>query len=322
MRVGLVGAGAIAQSWLEAIRTSDRAQLVAVADNVLDAATQAAEPFGASVHPDLTSLLSSVEIDLLVVSTPPATHADLAVEALGRDVSVLCEKPLSVTVDAAAKMVEAAHASAGMLTMASKFRFVDAVVQARSMVTSGMFGEIVWMRNTFSAPVDMQHRWNSDPAVSGGGVLIDNGAHSVDLCRYLLGPVTSVLAIEARRHRDLGVEDTVQLLLKTESGAMATINLSWSLRSSGEHYIELDGTSGHVAIGWRSSRFMTDSAPGWAEFAAPYSKHDAFGRNLDNVLDALEGGGDPLVRPEDALASVHVIDAAYRSLAAGCWIDV
>jgi predicted dehydrogenase len=289
---------------------------------MLEAATQAAEPFGASAHADVGSLLESVDLDLLIVSTPPATHADIAVEALGRDVSVLCEKPLSVSVEAAAKMIEAAHASAGILTMASKFRFVDAVVQARSMVSTGMFGEIVWMRNTFSAPVDMRHRWNSDPTMSGGGVLIDNGTHSVDLCRYLLGPVTSVLAIEAKRPRDLGVEDTVQLLLRTESEATATINLSWSLTSSHEHYIELDGTTGHVAIGWTGSRFTTDSAPGWAEFAAPYSKHEAFGRNLDNVLDALEGGGDPLVGPHDAMASVHVIDAAYRSLSAGCWIDV
>jgi predicted dehydrogenase len=168
----------------------------------------------------------------------------------------------------------------------------------------------------------MSTRWNADPSVSGGGVLIDNGTHSVDLCRYLLGPVCSVLAIEGQRPTGLPVEDTVQVLLRTESGAVATIRLSWSLKSTDESFVELDGRTGHVSVGWKSSRFITDSAAGWTEFSGPYDKHAAFRRNLDNVLDALDTGAVPLVGPADALASVHVIDAAYRSLDAGTWVEI
>lgn len=321
MRVGLVGAGSIAQSWLEAIRRSTRTELVGVVDTFESSAAAAAEPFGAQVHTELTPLLES-GIDLLVISTPPSTHPGLTVEALNMDVSVLCEKPLAVHVEAAARMVDAAAQSKGLLTMASKFRFVDAVMRARSMVTSGLLGEVVWLRNTFSAPVDMRRRWNADPALSGGGVLIDNGTHSVDLCRYLVGPVVAVQAIEGARSEGLAVEDTVQLQLRTEPGTVATVNLSWTLESTRDSYVELDGTEGHVCVGWQSSRFMTKGGSGWAEFSHPYDKVEAFTRNLDDVLDAVEDSSEPLVGAADALASVQVIEAAYTSLDTGRWVTL
>lgn len=321
MRIGLVGAGAIAQSWLEALRREPRAELVGVVDPDREAARAAAEPFGAAVHEELTPLLDD-GVDLVVVATPPNSHADLAIEALDRDVSVLCEKPLAVGSDAAAKMTEAADASAGILSMASKFRFVDGVIRARSMIQSGIFGDVVWLRNTFSAPVDMRDRWNADPSVSGGGVLIDNGTHSVDLCRYLLGPIVAVHALEGHRPEGLAVEDTVQVQLRAESGAVATVNLSWSLKSTSECYVEIDGINGHACVGWAGSRFTTSTAAGWAEFSRPYDKHDAFTRNLADVVDAVEHGQPPLVGTTEAMASVRAVEAAYESLRSGGWVEI
>ena len=219
-------------------------------------------------------------------------------------------------------MVAAAEESGAKFTMASKFRYVEDVKKAHAIVQSGILGDLIMFENTFAGHVDMRNRWNSDPTISGGGVLIDNGTHSVDIARYLLGPLAEVQAVEGKRIQDLQVEDTVRIFARTEKGVMANIDLSWSLNKQSPEYISLYGSQGTILIGWRESKYRRNSDQEWIVFGNGYNKFDAFTAQLENFAQAIKGDETLTINIEDALASVAVVEVAYESLWRNTWMPI
>ncbi len=319
----IVGAGGIAQSYAQAFDGHPEAKLVAVADVRVDAARAMAERFGCPAfasHADL--LASGVAFDAAVVCTPPNTHEDVATAFVRRGVPVLCEKPFAPTPAAARRMASAAREAGVLLTMASKFRYVDDVIKAKSLVASGVLGEVILFENAFTARVDMAGRWNSDPVVAGGGVLIDNGTHSVDLMRYFLGPLAEVHAVEGKRVQGLAVEDTVRVFVRSAGGVMGSVDLSWSLNKELDWYLNIYGSRGTIQVGWKESRYKQEPGRDWVVFGTGYQKTQAFRSQVTNFARAVRGTEAPLVAWDDALASVDVVDAAYQSLRAAPWTGV
>ena len=146
-------------------------------------------------------------------------------------------------------MVEAARQNATFVAMAAKFRFCRDLQVASELIVDGSLGSIRLVENAFTSRIDMSNRWNSDPAMSGGGVIIDNGTHSVDLIGWLCGPIIEVLATEQARPYGFEVEDTARLQLVTELGIDATVDLSWSIDKSLGDFLRVYGTDRRVAGG-------------------------------------------------------------------------
>jgi predicted dehydrogenase len=126
------------------------------------------------------------------------------------------QKPLAIDSKSATEMFDVAVQNKVKLTVATKFRYAADVIRAKSIVSSGILGDVILFENCFTGHVDMSQRWNSNPEISGGGVLIDNGTHSVDIIRYFLGPVAEVQVVEGRRIQQLDVEDTVRMFVRTD----------------------------------------------------------------------------------------------------------
>ncbi len=231
-----------------------------------------------------------------------------------RQIHVLCEKPLSIDVESAQIMLETAKKAGVHLTMASKYRYVEDVVRAKSIVMSGILGEIILFENVFTSRVEMASRWNSDSKISGGGVLIDNGTHSVDLMRYFLGPLVDVQVVEGKRSQGLPVEETVRIFVWSASGVMGSIDLSWSINKELDGYLNIYGSHGTICVGWKESKYRQSSSRDWVVFGKGYDKIEAFRNQLNNFSRAIRGEEMLLITAEDAIASVEVIDAAYAAL--------
>lgn len=322
LAIGLVGAGRIAQAYAQAIEKASGVRFCAVADLRVEQAEAMSAHLGCPGFSDPQRMLEEAGCEAVLICTPPTSHAEICLAALERGLPVLCEKPLSTDLSTARQMVETAERKGVLLSMASKFRFVDDVVRARKIVTSGILGEIILFENTFSSRVDMASRWNSDPAISGGGVLIDNGTHSVDLVRYFLGPIAEVHTVGGKNIQDLPVEDTVRIFLKTRGGAIGSIDLSWSLNKEMDSYLDIYGSRGTVRVGWKESKYRQDGSADWVRFGTGYDKLQAFRSNLENFSAAVRGREQLVTSTNDALASVEVVDAAYRSLRHSHWEPV
>jgi predicted dehydrogenase len=322
MKFGIVGAGAIAQSYAQAFEGSETATLVAVADVREEAARAMAHSFACPSYTKYEDMLTGTKLDAVVICTPPNTHKDIATFFLENKVHVLCEKPLTLDVKSATQMLEVAKLTGMKLSMGSKFRYVEDVIKAKSILASGILGDIILFENAFTARVEMKNRWNADPKISGGGVLIDNGAHSVDLMRYFMGPVAAVHVVEGKRVQGLPVEDTVHVFVKSVSGIMGSIDLSWSINKELDHFIKVHGSQGSIVIGWKESKYRQSSSRDWVVFGKGYNKVQAFRSQIDNFSKTIQGQDMLLITAKDAIASVEVIEAAYRSLRQDSWVSV
>ncbi len=322
VRFGIIGAGRISQAYGHAFLTCDETEVVAVADVRLEAAQALAEQLSCRSYSTHESMAEKETLDAVLVCTPPHTHPEISIYFMKRGVHVLCEKPLSIDRASAVEMLETARKAGVLLTMASKFRYVQDVIQAKSIVASGILGQIVQFENSFCARVDMSQRWNSNPALSGGGVMIDNGTHSVDILRYFLGPVAEINVVEGVRREGYEVEDTVSVFTRSLGGAIGIIDLSWSFNKHQDSYLRLYGTQGVLSVGWKESSYRHDSSPDLCAFGRGYDKIAALRSQVRNFARALSGKESLLLNDEDVLASVEVMLAAYTSLRQKRWIPV
>lgn len=321
-RFGIVGAGGIAQTYTQAFEICDAARVVGVADVRIDAARALGERLGCPSFDSHTAMAKKARLDAVIVCTPPVTHPEICIDLLKQKVNVLCEKPLAIDVKSARAMLDSARRAGVHLTMGSKFRYVQDVIRAKSIVTSGILGEIILFENAFTSRVDMSSKWNSDPEVSGGGVLIDNGSHSVDLVRYFLGPLSDVHVVEGKRVQGLLVEDTVHIFVRSVAGVMGSIDLSWSINKELDSYINIYGSHGSISVGWKESRYRQSSSRDWVVFGNGYDKVHAFLSQINNFAKAIRGEEILLISAADALASVEVIEAAKASIRRDHWTTV
>lgn len=322
-RVAVIGTGRIAQTHLQACRAVENVEVCAVADTDAEVARAAAEAAGCKAYPGHAPLLAAEKkLDAAIVCTPPAFHAAIVKDCFAAGLHVLVEKPVAVSSAEVRAMLAAANAAGRVLMMASKFRYTEDMIAARALIRSGILGTVVEIENAFASWLDVTKRWNADPAVSGGGVLIDNGTHSVDITRYLVGPITEILAWRGRQVQPIPVEDTAHLALRTADGVSGHLDLSWSVTKERETYVEVYGTEGTLSVGWRGSRYRQNRAPQWVPFGKGYDKLASFAAQLRNFVGTARGQEAPLITGEDALASVLAIETATATFKTGAWQKV
>ena len=256
IRFGLVGAGGIAQAYAQAFKDLKIARLVGVADVNLAAARKLGEQIGCRSYDSYEALGDEWPLDAVIICTPPVSHPEIALHFCQRKVHVLCEKPLSIDVSSAELMLDTARRNGVKLTMASKFRYVEDVVRAKSIVRSGILGDILLVENAFTSRIDMSERWKlpalkSDLAMLGVPAevwVVGNGSPDIQTvaaafgCLYVLeGSTLGGQMITREVSERLGMEPQTgcQFFPQTGHNICGAILSTW--RASG---LEFDGKRG------------------------------------------------------------------------------
>jgi predicted dehydrogenase len=247
MRVGLIGCGAIGELRARALDgRGGGPRLSAVTDADPGRARLFASRFGARAFTSPAELLASGEVDAAVVSTPPSSHAEAVYAALASGMAVLCEKPLAPDSDAARGMVEAARKAGRPLLCGFNHRFFPAVRAVREAVASGRLGAIDHVRAYagHGGASEFTTSWMTDPKVVGGGALMDNGIHVLDLVRHFAGEIAEVAARVSSRIYGLPVEEHGVVQMVTSGGVLAELEASWTDWNGYSWWVEVHGDRG------------------------------------------------------------------------------
>jgi predicted dehydrogenase len=314
-RVGVIGAGGIGRTHIRAWRAND-VELVAIADVNADAARLAAAEIGAQAYEDAAGMLAAETLDIVSICTPPVTHLPLVEAAVAAGVAVVCEKPLAESLASAERIAALAHSTGALVTVGFCHRFQPHIEDMRGLIADGAIGTPLTFRNRFAGlNANVGATWFANPALSGGGAMIDSSIHSVDLFRYLIGEPVHVSAVTSARETEhgpaLAVEDTAAMLLQAADGTIGVIESSWRA-GVGEWTVTVYGSGGTLAMDYDTMTLRHCPAGGeWAEVDVPDG--DRFEREMAHVIEVWRGNEEPRVTVDDGVAANRILDAAYRS---------
>jgi predicted dehydrogenase len=254
LRVGLIGAGMIGQLRARALAQVPEIRLVAVADPQEALARRVADAFpGIRIFSDGMALAEDSEVEAVILATPPAFHEYQGLACLTAGKHLLCEKPLAITVAACETLVRAAEEAGVSLATGFNLRYTRAARLARQLLESGGIGELDHIRAFHGHPggKEFTHAWVFDRSKSGGGALMDNGIHLIDLTRWFLGEVQDVVGYASNHtwHKP-GCEDNGFLLLRNAHGRVATLQASWTEWRGYGYRLEIYGTQGFIRFGY------------------------------------------------------------------------
>ncbi len=270
---------------------------------------------------DAEDMFDSAQLDAISLCTPTSSHHPIAEMALAKGISVLCEMPATPNFRLTEELIRAAHPTGARFQLAAQFRNLGEVRLAKDLVDEGAIGEVMHFQIELSKQMDMANRWQSQPAQSGGGVLIDQGTPAFDLVRFLFGSVRQIESSRLRPAQKLKVEDQVMSFLTAGKQVRGQIVTSWSMRPASDFFLTVHGAKGTLALGWKAS-FVQRNGEDPVHIFNECAMDAAYRRMMCEFRDQIQQRAEPWMKDEDTLALSATIDAAYRSLTSGRAVPV
>jgi len=342
----IVGCGMIARFHARALNEVPGAKLVALVSRKTASAKKMADELGLRVdlYEDLSQALARRDLDVVIVATPSGFHAEPAVAAAAAGKHVVVEKPLEITLERCDRIIEACDRHGVQLCTIFPSRFADANVALRRAVEAGKFGRVTLGETTCKwwRPQSYYDEggWKGTKALDGGGALMNQAIHNVDLLLWMMGAPTHVSGFTATlAHERIEVEDTAVACLRFKGGALGVIEATTSVHPGSPKTIAVHGDRGTAVIEQEDvlrwdftpetdedraikQRFAQKvGASGGSSNPAAIS-HVYHARQLTDFVEALGSGRKPLVDGREGRRAVEVILAIYQSAASGRVVEI
>jgi predicted dehydrogenase len=319
MRLGIVGCGLIGQKRAAAAKGHE----VALVADLDPARAQAlADKTGAKVAKDWQELVSA-GLDAVIIATTHGSLAPIAIAALRSGKHVLVEKPAGMSVAEVAGVADAARKAKKLCKVGFNHRFHPAIWKAKELVDQGAVGPMMFVRGRYGhgGRLGMDKEWRAQPELSGGGELIDQGSHLIDLSRWFLGELDLAFAATPTLFWDMKVDDNCFLALKNGAGNIAWLHASWS-EWKNMFSLEIYGRDGKLMIDGLGGSYGPEKLTFFKmlpqmgppetlvwDFQGPDVSWEA---EFADFVQTVETGRRATGDIEDALAMHKIIAAAYR----------
>jgi UDP-N-acetyl-2-amino-2-deoxyglucuronate dehydrogenase len=337
---GVVGCGVVAEYHIGAIRSVAGARLVGVSDLVEERARQTGERHAVAWHTDYHALLASPEVDVVCVCTPSGIRIPIATDAAAAGKHLVIEKPLDVTLENADRILRAAEAARVQVMCVFQLRYGEAVGLARRAIQAGKLGTVTlgdayikWYR-----PQEYYDSaaWRGTWATEGGGALMTQGIHTVDLLQWIMGPVRRVSARMGTLVHRIEVEDTIVAVLEYASGALGVIEATTAARPGTPARLEFAGSRGTIAIDAdQIATWAVDGEPPPAAVAAAAGSDVAkaagdsrtFGTEghraqIEEMVRVVATGAHPTIDGAEGRRTLELVLAIYQSARTGAAVEL
>jgi predicted dehydrogenase len=342
IRFAIVGSGGIASKHAQAIAAVPGAQLAAVWSATPVRASRFAAEHGAEFVSDIAALAAREDIHAATIATPSGAHAMAALPFLQNGKAVLCEKPLEITLEKIDTILGAAAQSGATLAGVLQLRLGAGAQAMKRAVTEGRFGKLAlcsaylkwWRDQAYYDAVDWRGTW----ALDGGGALMNQGIHGVDLLQWLAGMPSEVFSFSGcLAHEGIEVEDTIAVALRYPNGAMGVIEASTACKPGFAMRIELCGEKGSAVleddriVRWQFDderpedeliRSMKSGAIVGGSSDPRAIGHEGHRILIEDLVGAIRENRPPMIPGSEARNAVRLILAAYDSANTGRAVSV
>ena len=334
MNFGIIGYVAIGRTHAQVIESLSGAKLAAIATRTPAKAQAASEKHACAYYTDYREMLKRHDIDVVTICTPAALHLPMALDVAAAGRHCIVEKPIEINTERSLRMIEAFDNRGLTLSVIFQHRFDPASCAIKAAIDRGAFGRLnygaartIWFRDEdyYRATV-WRGAWDGD----GGGALMNQAIHSIDLLQYLMGPVEAVCGkYDTLYHREIETEDVGAALLRFKSGALGVIEgmtLAWPGRYAEISVFGQLGSAGIRNDALEHYGFKAGKDPRFEALlgAGPEdsSKHPSFVRQYEDVMDAVKRGRPPVVTGQEGLKSVKLIMGIYESSRKNEWVSI
>jgi len=324
LKWAVLGAGDVARRRaMPAINKAENGKLFAILSRAEERAKRIAEEYGAErYYTDVDELLSDEDIDAIYISTPPYLHCEHVIKAAEKGLDIVCDKPMAINPIECEKMIDVCEANRVALQICFLFRFHSCFKKIKKWIVEGKLGNVVQARMPILkySPRE-EDSWRRDLEKSGGGSIMDVGAHSIDLMRYVVGSeVTEVSAFCSNNIFQYETEDTGMVMMKFENQAFAFTDTSFATPACNIVF-EVYGTEGSVIVynddGWKIKTFFDSE---WS--IEPSQYEDLYQFQFEHFARYLKGEEKAIVTGIDGLKTSQIIKAAYESNKKGKTIKI
>jgi predicted dehydrogenase len=326
--VAIIGAGRIGMKRAVALRKFDNCRLMVTVDVNRNAAEALAAEFGGEIETDWKKVVTRNDVHVVIVATPNKFLTPISIAALENEKHVICEKPLGRNTGESKKIIGAAAKSGMLVKTGFNHRHHPAIARAKQLLENGEIGSLCFMRCRYGhgGRPGYDREWRADRDLSGGGELLDQGIHVVDLFRWFAGDFDEAFGYTATYFWDMKVEDNAFAIFKKKDGIIATMHTSWtqwknvfSFEIFGKDgYLVIEGIGGSygpetLKVGKRK---LESGPPDENIFEFP-DGDISWEEELKEFISAIENNREPVGNGLDGHKANRMIEAVYESARTG-----